>query len=413
MSVFESSNYESALIGSVLMDPQCLESVLNVVAPSDFGDEQLKQLFSLIVSLDELNKPIDDLVLLTGEVRRRGIGINAATIAEWFKESMPHNAAYYAHQVREVSKRRRLESHIDFAKEQLQLPETETIDVCDWLSAKIQQVETSSDIELHDAKTIVQKFEEFHESDVIIETGIHSHDDNFGGFTGGELILVGARLGTGKTAIGWQILKHNVSLGKPCLFVSLEMTTQQLFQRHVAAETEIEAKLILQNRLSDYQVAQVDAEKERFKELPYCVFSPPAATVRQIGAAARLMKSGRGLDLLVIDYVQLIRPEKKTDLRQDLIEISARLKMLAKELDIPVIGLCQLNREADGDRRPRVSQIADCDNLGRDADRVLLLHRKEESTDLIVAKHRYVADDKGIELFYRCGKFQQQTEWAP
>ncbi|MEL7500049.1 MAG: DnaB-like helicase C-terminal domain-containing protein [Planctomycetota bacterium] len=409
-------NYEKAVIGSILLEPAVMDTVATTISSADFIDSELGEFFGLLKDLADIKRPIDDLLLLQTEVKRRELSISNACIVELFaRVPNAHNAKFYAESVREAARLRKLSLLADMIKDQTNVPGANSGDIADYVEAKIKLMDSANKIEISDAATVVQQYDyQEQASGNTIYTGIEKHDRYFGGFTGGELVLIGARLGTGKTALGWQIAIHNAQRGRRCLFVSLEMNSNQLLQRHLASELQIDSIKVMENRLTPDERDAIAAEKNRFAQYPVSIFSPPSATAKQIAAAVRLM-SGRGIDLLVVDYIQYIRPNKSRERRQaELEETSKQLKEVAREHEIPVVALCQLNRQADESKAPKVSHIADSDNLGRDADRVLLLHRRQDSTDLRVAKHRYVADNAAIELQYRHGRFEEPgTDWTP
>ena len=397
--------FETCVIGSVLLAPDRFDEVRELVGAVDFFDEVSAEFFGFLCDFDDLGKPIDDIKLVDAEVRRRKLAISAAEIAEAFS-AVPnaHHAIYYAQQVAEAAKLRRLALLGNEIANRVGDTGAASAEIAEYASAKLQTIDLSSPVNIDDAAAAVAKFDIDGSQARAIDTGLYRFDRDYGGLTGGELILIGARLGTGKTAFGWQVFNHALKEGRPSLFVSCEMNTRQLMERHVASETKISPIKIRKRQFDQDELQMVEIAKERFAELPASIFVSPGCTVRQIAGAARLKRSGRGLDLIVVDYFQLMgSASKKENRRLELEEISRGLKSLAVDLDIPVIVLVQLNRQAD-DTIPRVAQIADTDSIARDADQVLLLHRKADSTDLRVSKHRYVADDAAIDLQYEYGK---------
>jgi len=410
------SSYEQAVIGCLLIDPEMFDQVLSLISSADFDDPTNAEFFSFLCDLHEFGIPVNDIKLVASEAKKRELKIDVAGITEAFT-SVPFSdhAVFYAKEVAELSRRRKLADLQSEINDKLKSPGADSGEITNLIESRLKTIDTANGIELDNANDAVRKYNDNAESAMMAMSGFYHFDDEYGGFSGGELIGVGARLGSGKTAFGWQVMLHNLKLGRNCLFVSLEMKTRQLMQRHFASVTGIQAISIRTSNLTKRELERIELEKELFLEYPVSIFAPPRATVRQIGAAARLKRAGSGLQLMVVDYIQLIRATSKgKDRRSELEEISRDLKSLASELETPIIALCQLNRAADG-VIPRVSQIAESDTIGRDADQILLLHRKENSTDLRVAKHRYVADDTAIELKFENGKFvdQRGTPWEP
>ena len=400
-------SYEQAIIGSLVTDPSQFDAVTSIVTDRDFYDDDLRDLFRLLVDLHELGTPIWDIKLVVDAARKRGLTAGEAEIAEAFT-SVPYakHALYYAQEVLELSRLRRLAQMQQDVNDQLSQSAATSKDIVGLVESRLRTIESSCSLELDDGKEAVRKFEESKASSTTTAmSGLYRLDSAFGGFDGGELIVIGARLGTGKTALAWQITVHNLEQGTPCLFVSLEMKTRHLLERHLSAETSIPSLAIRKNDLTEHQSGQIELEKRKFAEYPISIFAAPSATVRNIKAAARLKRSGGGLGLLVVDYFQLIKsPARAKDDRVGLEQISRELKELALELDVPLIVLAQLNRQADN-VIPRSAQLAGSDGIGRDADQVLLLHRKGDTTDLRVDKHRYIQDDAAIDLVFRNGRY--------
>ena len=408
-------DYEKHVVGSMVLDPESIEPVRLIVSREDFADPDLAEFFELLCNLHDLGRPTNDISLLTTEVKRRNLSITAGDIGEAFT-LLPHasHATYYADAVAEASRLRKLAALADDTRDRVLSAGDDSEAVVSFVESRLKSINVNKAIDLDDANMIADTYAPEERSDVMTFSGLYRIDQNFGGFGGGELICLGARLGTGKTALGWQIMLHSLKRDRPCLFVSLEMKSSQLFERHLSAETGVSSLRIRSGELLNNQRDAVEAERERFRDYPVSVFAPPRATVRQIAAAAKLKQSGSGLALLVIDYYQLIRSTvKRTERRVELEEISRELKSLAIELDVPVIALAQLNRQADN-VAPRVAQIAESDSIGRDADQVWLLHRRQEDrTDIRIAKHRYVADNAAIEYRYDCGRFRDASEFVP
>lgn len=412
-------SHETAVVGSMLLDPNVFDHVTATISQRDFADEELAEFFGLIVDLHQLGKPINDCLLMLTQAKRRKLAITAARIAEVFS-AVPDSthAVYYAQEVAEASKMRRLGKLHGAIGDQMGSIGSTSDAILNLIDSEIKQIATATSIELDDGLAAIRKFEDRDESSIRVESGLPRMDADYGGFCGGELIVLGARLGTGKTALGWQFMMNALKRGQPCLFASLEMGTRELMMRHFAAECGIDPIKIRTDNLSESERNKIEIAKERFAEYPVSIFAPSSVTVRQLAAACRLKMSGGGLEMVLVDYFQLIRaPSRGKERRPELEEISRELKGMARELGVPVIALCQLNRAAD-DSIPRVSQIAESDSIGRDADQVLLLsrNRAEGTTELRIAKHRFVADDAVNPLIFNRGRFSEQSngsDWAP
>ena len=400
---------EAAMIGSVLFDPSQVDLIAATVAPRDLFDQDLSEFYQMLIDIHELGRPINDPVLLNTERRRRKLGISAGRLGEIFT-SVPNaeHGLFYATNVAERASLRRLAIFQSEVASDLQDPTKGTVDILNRIDASVKLIgESRSQIELVNARDAATSVEGNQMSNAMAMTGFTKVDDRYGGFSAGEFIVIGARLGCGKSAMGWQMMYHNAKRNRPCLFVSLEMEVSQLMERHYASHTGVSA---IDIRSGSFDPALIKEEQERFSELPITLFSPPTATVRQIAAAARLKQSGGGLSLLVVDYIGKVKPaDSRKEAREQIAQVSGDLKTLARELKIPVVGLAQLNRFADNAKQPRVSHLADSDNIGRDADQIFLLNRDRSkgTTELRISKHRYIADDAVTELIYQNGKFSE------
>lgn len=407
-------SHEMAVIGSLILVPGKLDWASTVLSRVDFGRQELGEFYEFILDLHSIGRPVNDIKLVSSEVNKRGLEITIAQVAEAFSSvPNPSHLEFYVEKVAEQSRLRQLLQLTASAHESLLDPSADSANVVDEIESGLRLVGSNASIEIDDPDSAIAKFEHEIETRVMAASGIDGFDSHCGGFSAGELITIGARLGTGKTALGWQILLHSARQGKNCLFASLEMGTRQLIERHFASATGIPPNRIRTDSLSSSEYDRIDYEKEAYRHLPLSIYATFDASVRHIGAAARLKRSGSGLDLLCIDYVQLLKAAQPArDRRLELEAISRQLKSLAMELQIPIIVLAQLNRVSDNEQIiPKVSHIAECDNIGRDSDQVLLLHRHSGKTDLRVAKHRYVPDNKVIELRFNAGRFEEPSHY--
>jgi replicative DNA helicase len=210
----------------------------------------------------------------------------------------------------------------------------------------------------------------------------------------GELVILAARPGVGKTTLGMQIALHNARKSRPTLFASLEMTADELASRLASGLTGINIRKLRGASISAPQIEQITAVGDDLLQSPLRIWSPPSTTLQRLRAVAKCEAGGYGLSLLVVDYLGLIKATDGRKPRYEQVgEISAGLKALAKELSIPVLALCQLNREADGEL-PRLSHLRDSGSIEQDADVVMFIHRTPDACKLIVAKHRHGMTDE-------------------
>ena len=213
-------------------------------------------------------------------------------------------------------------------------------------------------------------------------------DQKVGGFAGGETIIIAARPGIGKTSLAMQIGMHNGRRHRPGLFVSLEMTRLELVGRVLCGVGDVDGRDVRAGRIGPETRAKLTAAAREVAELGVWIWDPPSAKIGDIMARARLAKLKHAVEWIVVDYVQLIDPGKETNPRLSTGIASRRLKTLAKELDVPVFILAQLNREADK-TTPTLAHLKESGDLEQDADAVLMIHEEEGRYQVIVAKHRH------------------------
>lgn len=234
-----------------------------------------------------------------------------------------------------------------------------------------------------------------------VGTGYFDLDEITGGFQGSQLIILAARPSMGKTALALNICEHVIcDLKKAVLFVSLEMGELELVERLLSSRARVDGhKLRTGKNLGQQDLVALGRGYAELRAAPLFIDDTPARNMLQVTANARRLKLRQDIGLICIDYIQLVDSEESRDSRQEQIaKISRRLKQLARELNIPVVALSQLNRAVENreDRRPRMADLRESGAIEQDADLVLLLHRPEyyDATDqpgvaeLIIAKNR-------------------------
>jgi replicative DNA helicase len=218
-----------------------------------------------------------------------------------------------------------------------------------------------------------------------LATGLVRLDEMTAGLQASDLILIAGRPSMGKTAFALSIAQHiGIALRGRVLILSLEMSAQQLVQRMLSSEGKVNSLAVRTGRLQMSDWNRLTAAAGRLSEAPIFIDDSPGLSVLEVRAKARRLKAEHGLDLIIIDYLQLMRGRTTTESRQqEISEISRSLKALAKELHVPVIALSQLSRaiETRGDNTPRLSDLRESGALEQDADVILFLHRPSRDGD--------------------------------
>ncbi len=394
---------ENAVLGSILRWPEALLDVGQLLTPGDFYQHHHQQIFAAMLRLCGEGTPVDLLSVYQG-VKAAGFEKDCppAYLAKlWDNNPTGNNAAYYAGLVKDASIRRSL---IHAANEIIRdaydgTPGAELLEQAERSIFQIADVGSKGDAV--PIKFAVTEAMERIEAVALgkakaggLPTGFIDLDIILGGLHPGELTVVGARPSVGKSAFGLSLL-HNVTLGGGgALFVSLEMSKSELAHRLLSSESRIDSGHMKKAFLTESEWGRLADARNVLERPNVFIDDTPAQRVFRIAATARRLKLKHEIALVVIDYVQLIDPEDRRAPRQEQVaSFSRRLKLMARELKIPVVAMAQLNRgvEERQNQRPKLSDLRESGALEQDPDNVILLHRDETRPgclDVIVAKQR-------------------------
>jgi len=410
----EDLSAERAVLGALLFEPSLLPSVAEILLPEDFALPPHAEIFSAMLALDLSHRPID-LLTLAEELKTRGklTAIGGPAYLTSLDAGVPfaHNAAQYAKIVKEKATRRNL-AHV--AKEIFQLASQNTgeldaiIDEAERKLFYVSDKRRMGDLvpmgELMDsALALLERMRKSDTGVTGLSTGFLDLDSLLTGFHPGELIVIAARPGIGKTSLAMNMAlsvarKENRAVG----IFSLEMPSLQLLTRLLATTARVDVKKLRGGRLNANDEAKLqDAAAELFQVKLYIDDTGALSSFDLRAKARRLKAKEPSLALLVVDYLQLMHQRGRVENRQlEVAEISRSLKQLAKELDVPVVALSQLSRKVEERKggRPMLSDLRESGAIEQDADVVMFIHREEESEDsknrsnipmeLIVAKQR-------------------------
>lgn len=400
---------EEAVVGSLLLCPQLLDELRAEIQVSDFNEFEPRTVFEVAESLHVAGKKIDPMVIARELKKQNKLDVigGAAYLAKLFN-TVPtyNNARYYASVVRELASRRHLSRIASKAM-------LEASDATLEIASTIAGVQSSlSDIETRTAAEPVKMPQLMGELLVDLEkrfdgqtvsgrpTGFKSLDAMLGGFHDGELIVLAARPGMGKSALAMGFAHRMAKDEGPVLVVSLEMSKNEFGERILSSQARVEFTHIRKGCVTTDERRLIVEAASKLSGLPLCVDDRATITVRDIAATARMKKRKGGLSLVVIDYLQLITPANSRTPRQEQVaEMTRSLKVLAKELQVPVLCLAQLNRQSEqaANKLPTLSNLRESGAIEQDADVVLFVHREEYyskndsdkgKAEIIVAKQR-------------------------
>jgi replicative DNA helicase len=384
---------ERAVLGAILLEGrETLPRVIELLKPSDFYTEAHRVTYQGMLSLFNRSEPVDVLTL-TEELRRADqlqlVGGPAALALLVEQGSISAYLNSYASIVRDMAVLRELiqtSSHIIAeafeAKEDVQtLVDDAERRIFSLAERRLEGSALPIGKILRNTFEYIERLYERKEHVTGVATGFEKLDLETSGFQPSDFIIIAGRPSMGKTAFALNVAQHvGIALHGKVLVLSLEMSSQQIVQRMLCAEAKVDSQAVRTGYLTSSDWHRLTAAAGRLSEASIFIDDSPGLTVLEARAKARRMKAEHGLDLLVIDYLQLMRGRAAMESRQqEISEISRSLKALAKELDVPVIALSQLSRavEQRNDRRPMMSDLRESGAIEQDADVILFIYRDE------------------------------------
>src|SRR2546421_1917658 len=382
---------ERAVLGAVLLEGRdALPRVVEVLRASDFYTEAHRAMYQAMLTLFDRGAPVDSLTL-SEELRRTDqlqfVGGPAAIALLMEEASIAAHLGSYTAIVRDMAVLRELiqtSTHIITqafdAKEDVQsLVDDAERRIFSLAERRLEGSAIPVKSILNDTFKYIERLYERQEHVTGVPTGLTKLDEMTAGLQPSDLILIAGRPSLGMTAFALSIAQHvGIKLHMKILVLSLEMSSQQLVQRMLSSEGRVDSLSVRTGRLQAQDWHRLTSAAGRLSEAPIFIDDSPGLTVLEVRAKARRMKSEHGLDLIVIDYIQLMRGRANIDNRQqEISEISRSLKALAKESNIPVVALSQLSRaiETRGDNSPRLSDLRERGALEQDAHGIMFLHR--------------------------------------
>jgi replicative DNA helicase len=401
---------EESVLGSMMLSGEAIADVIEIVQPSDFYRSAHEKIFATLREIYGRGEPVDAITAVE-ELKRRqlleevGGHLYISELVE--RVPTPSAASSYARIVAETSLLRRLiKAAADIMDAAYSAPE-EPERVADDAEQRIYEVarhdekdQVASLNELVDqAMEDLEKIQNRESAFAGVPTGFQDVDALLSGMQSGNLIVVAARPGVGKSSFVTNLARNvAVDSTKPVAMFSLEMSRWEIGMRLLCAEARVPWDLIRNKRVAADDWSRIAQAADTLHDSPLYIVDSGNVTLVDIRAKARRLSARKqGLGLIIVDYLQLMSHTRRVDNRQqEIAEISRGLKMLAKELHIPVIAVSQLNRDPERrqDKRPQLSDLRESGAIEQDADVVMFIHRddmdpaKKGLADLIVAKHR-------------------------
>jgi replicative DNA helicase len=413
---------EQYCIGAMLINNDCIETVSSIVHPNDFTDTVCRDLFFLIMAVRGQGMEVDIITLSAKRDTLSGGQMTIAEAAEIQRESATSsNVEAFANNIRELSQLRNYRTVLHNAIAAIERGKNPA----DLINAAQHDIAKVADY----AKPIdVKKIADF--MPALIDDITHRMDSGGGfsgigagypdldriicGMRGGHMVVVAGRPGTGKTTLAMNIAEHACGESLPVLVFSLEMSSLELTRRMLSSAGRVPLNAIDTGKIEEHTI-QITAGAQKIKGMPLWICDRGGLGIGQIRTIARFQKRMNKTALIVIDYIGLVRTTttKQSTRSQELGEISRQCKEMAKELDVPVIVLAQLNRELDKtDRDPRLSDLRDSGEIEQDADIVAFVTKSKDDgvSRIVVAKHRH--SKTGDCLLLHRGEFSRFDSMA-
>ncbi|MCH7518334.1 MAG: replicative DNA helicase [Candidatus Dadabacteria bacterium] len=405
---------EQAVLGAVIIESTVINQVLEILIPEDFYKEAHRKIFNSMIDLDRENKPID-LLTLFDHLKSNGNlleEVGESSYLTYLTELVPttENVNYYAKLVKEKSIIRKL---VMAATDIAHRGNDENVDLDEFIDRAEQTIldiaQNKIKPSFYDSRELAVKaleiIEQLHARKELITgipTGFEKLDYLTSGLQPSDLVIIAGRPGLGKTSLTLNIaayaaMEHGISIG----IFSLEMTKEQLMLRMLSNKSKVNYSNIRSGYIKDEDLEKLVHAADELGQAKIYIDDTPAISVLEIRAKTRRQKRDKGLDMIIVDYLQLMRGSRRVESRErEIAEISGSLKALAKELSIPVIAVSQLSRQTEtrSDRRPQLADLRESGAIEQDADLVLFIHRadvyrkdpeeKDGIAEIIIGKQR-------------------------
>jgi replicative DNA helicase len=426
----QSLEAEKALLGSIMIRPEVMHDLTDIVKEQTFYSDRHRQIWSVMMELHSKGTPID-LLSVSARLKEKEIvdQVGGMSYLTELVQGVPSstNAKYYAEMIQKKFLLRNLIAASEYVGE-LGFDEAADIEeILDHAEKKIFEVTNFTGTHkfvaigdtLHEAWERIDKLHNTTHELRGVPSGFPSIDNKLAGFQKSDLIILAARPSMGKTALALDFARraaidNNIPVG----IFSLEMSSQQLVDRMLSAESQVDAwKIRTGHNLSiDHDFKAIRDAMDRLSNAPIYIDDQPANNILKMRSVARRLKSEKGLGMIIVDYLQLMVPTQNRNsdnVVQQVTEISRSLKQLARELEVPVIALSQLSRAVEQrGGKPRLSDLRDSGSIEQDADVVMFIHReesqdksqgaKESVAEILIEKHRNGAT--GVAQLYFDGK---------
>jgi replicative DNA helicase len=401
---------EESVLGSMMLSGEAIAAVVEVLKPADFYRPAHQRIYDAVIGVYARGEPVDAITCVEELKRRQTIDdVGGALYVYNLVESVPApaSASYYAKIVADSALLRRLiKAASDIMTAAYANPEDprKAADQAEGMIYSVARADEQDQVVplrdlVDESMAALEHIQQRDSRFAGIPTGFDDLDEMLSGLQKGNLIVIAARPGVGKSSFVTNIARNVAIKGHPVAMFSLEMSRFEIGMRLLCGEAKVPWDKVRSGRVATEDWTRIVEAAEDLHEAPLFIVDSGNVTIVDIRAKARRMRSSRaGLGLIIVDYLQLMSGHIRTESRQqEIAEISRSLKLLAKELEIPVIAVSQLNRnpETRADKRPQLSDLRESGAIEQDSDIVMFIHREDGDdpaskgkADLLVAKHR-------------------------
>ncbi|MDN5067862.1 replicative DNA helicase [Aliarcobacter butzleri] len=400
-----SINIERAVLSSIFFNPEELEDILGILKPKDFYLPAHKKIFEVMVKLHDEGMPIDE-DFIRNKVNSKDV--DDSILLEILSANPITNTLAYVREIKDSSVKRELASLATTIKKVAIEDEVSANEALDTIQGELYKISTdSATSELKDMQSIthstlsyIEKMKKLGNKHLIGETtGFDALDRRTTGFNEGDLVIIAARPAMGKTALVLNMALKNVERGKGVIFFSLEMPAEQLMLRMLSVKTSIPLQNLRKGDMDDREWSNLSSAFDSLNTKKLFVDDGGSVNINQLRARVRKLAQNEdnNIKLVIIDYLQLMQGIGTKDRHQEVSDISRGLKMLARELKIPIIALSQLNRglESRPDKRPMLSDLRESGAIEQDADIIMFVYRDDVYKERDEARKEKEAKDKG------------------
>ncbi|MBN2274107.1 MAG: replicative DNA helicase [Bacteroidales bacterium] len=410
---------EEAVLGAVMLEKDAILEIIDILTPDSFYKEEHQKIFQAVINLSSSNKAIDILTVTEELKKNKVLEEVGGPLYITQLTSRVASAAHIEYHARIVAQKHIQRELIRVSSEIQNKAFDDSIDVNDLLDfseaelfniaqGNIKKESQKINVLIKEAIFQIEEASKRADSLIGIPSGYTRLDRLTNGWQKSDLVIIAARPSMGKTAFVLSMARNMaIDHNRSVAIFSLEMASLQLVNRLIVAETELPSHRIRNGKLADFEWEQLDYKIKRLVEAPIYIDDTPAISIFELRAKCRRLKRQHNVEVIIIDYLQLMTGTVDTrgNREQEVSTISRALKGIAKELDIPIIALSQLNRAVEiraGNKRPQLSDLRESGAIEQDADMVLFIHRPEVygftedengnsnrgMAEIILAKHR-------------------------